>query len=98
MKNNFKIFLGITAIIFACCLIYQKVYPHIAGQILITFYSDIKMIMAGRVPDGYSVTQEQSAQISQFLFLTYVIKGILALVLSFLVSTLILKFIKTKQT
>ena len=30
-------FLGITAIVFACCYIYHEVYPHIAGQVLISF-------------------------------------------------------------
>ena len=53
-------FLGITAIIFGCCYIYQAVYHHLAGQVLVSFYSDIMMIMSGRVPDGYSITLEQS--------------------------------------
>lgn len=92
MKNKTISFLGITAIIFGCCYIYHEVYPHVAGQVLITFYSDIKMIMSGRVPDGYSVTPEQSEQISQFLYLTYVIKGLLALLFSALGSIGILQF------
>jgi hypothetical protein len=97
MKNNIQniqSFIGITAIIFGCCYIYHEVYPHIAGQVLITFYFDIKMVMSGRVPDGYSVTPEQSAQISQFLFLTYVIKGLLALLFSVLGTICILQFQK----
>jgi hypothetical protein len=91
--KNIK-FLGITAIIFGCCYIYQAVYPNVAGQVLISFYSDIRMIMSGRVPDGYSVTPEQSAQISQFLYLTYVIKGLLAFLFSALGTIGILQFQK----
>ncbi|UCD79650.1 MAG: hypothetical protein JSW26_30395 [Desulfobacterales bacterium] len=94
MKNKTTIFFGITAIIFGCCYIYQQVYPHVAGQVLISFYSDIKMIMSGRVPDGYEVTQEQSAQITQFLYLTYVIKVLLALIFSALGAIGILQFQK----
>jgi ABC-type glycerol-3-phosphate transport system permease component len=94
MKHHTKRFLGVTAIIFGCCYIYHEVYPHVAGQVLVTFYSDIAMIMSGRVPDGYPVTLEQSAQISQFLFLNYVIKVLLALVFSVLGASAILRFLK----
>ena len=82
MNTKIITFLGITAIIFGCCYIYNEVYPHVAGQVLFTFYSEIKLIMSGQVPDGYSVTQEQSAQMSQFLCLAYVIKVLLALLFS----------------
>ena len=93
---NYKMiyFFGITAIIFGCCYIYQEVYPHVAGQVLVSFYSDIKMIMSGRVPDGYSVTPEQSAQMSQFIKLTYVIKVLLGLLISALGAIGILQFSK----
>jgi ABC-type glycerol-3-phosphate transport system permease component len=94
MNDKIISFLGITAIIFGCCYIYHEVYPHVAGQVLITFYSDIKMIMSGRVPDGYSITQEQSARMDQFLFLTYVIKIFLALMFSALGTMGILQFLK----
>lgn len=82
MKQKIIIFGGITAIIFGCCYIYHEVYPHIAGQLLISYYSDIKLVMSGRVPDGYSITPEQSAQMSQFIFYTHLIKIFLAFIFS----------------
>ena len=94
MNNKVIIFLGITAIIFGCCYIYREVYPPVAGQVLVTFYSDIQMIMSGRVPDGYSVTPEKSAQMDQFLFLTHVIKVLLALIFSVLGTIGVLQFLK----
>lgn len=82
MNNKAITFLGITAIVFACCYLYHEVYPHVAGQILISFYSDIKMIVSGKVPSGYPVTADQTARMNQFLFLTNVIKVLLALIFS----------------
>jgi hypothetical protein len=82
MNTKTAYFLGITAIIFVCCYIYQAVYPHVAGQILISYYSDIKMIMSGQVPDGYSITPEQSALVSQFINLTYIVKALLGFMIS----------------
>jgi hypothetical protein len=95
MMSNKKIyFIGLTLIIFGCCYIYQKVYPHIAGQVLITFYSDIKLIMSGQVPDGYNISPEQALQMSQFINLTYFIKIALGLLISALGAIGILQFTK----
>lgn len=93
---NYKIihFLGITVIIFGCCYIYQSVYPHVAGQVLVSFYSDIKLIMSGQVPNGYSVTPEQSAQMTQFIYLTYIIKALLGFMISALGAIVIIQFSK----
>lgn len=94
MKNKSIYFFGITLIIFGCCYIYQKVYPHVAGQVLVSYYSDIKLIMSGRVPDGYSITPEQSAQMAQLIKLTYVIKVLLGFLISALGAIGVLQFQK----
>ena len=94
MKKKTITFLGITAIIFGCCYIFREVYPHVAGQVLITFYSDIELIMSGRVPNGYSITLKQSERMDQFLFLSHVIKILLALLFSVLGTIGILQFLK----
>jgi hypothetical protein len=93
---NYKIiyFLGITVIIFGCCYIYQSVYPHVAGQVLVSFYSDIKLIMSGQVPKGYSVTPEQADKMKQFIYLTYIIKALLGFMISGLGAFGIIHFSK----
>ena len=97
MNNKTVYFFGTTAIIFGCCYIYQAVYPHVAGQVLVSFYSDIKMIMSGQVPDGYSITPEQSAQVSQFINLTYAIKALLGFAISALGAIGIMQFSKSTE-
>ena len=94
MSTKVRQFIGITLVIFWCCYIYQAVYPHIAGAVLVSFYSDVKLIISGQVSNGYGLTPEQSARMSQFKNLTYVIKALLASVFSVFGAMGIIQFLK----